>query len=215
MTTATSEQAQTTGTRAQRLVRLARRAWIMEVGVYQSLYRLVFLRPRVPAGASGFPYHAPVLTILIIFIVLSAIEVPIIDLIVHRWPAVRIPLLILGIWGVTWMLGLLFGYLTRPHAVGPEGIRVRQGAELDLDLPWDVVRSVERDKLLAEKTPHVVDEPGGRTYAVRIANETNIRIELERPLEVRLPQGDDRIEAVRLWVDDTDGFMSAVRTHIP
>ncbi|KJL39794.1 MULTISPECIES: hypothetical protein [Microbacterium] len=28
-----------------------RRAWIMELGVYQSIYRFVFRRPRVPAGA--------------------------------------------------------------------------------------------------------------------------------------------------------------------
>ncbi|WP_308289055.1 hypothetical protein [Microbacterium trichothecenolyticum] len=193
----------------------ARRAWIMELGVYQSIYRLVFRRPRVPAGASAFRYHSPVLTLLVIFIVLSAVEIPIVDLIVHRWVWVRIPILVLGIWGVTWMLGLLFGYLTRPHAVGPEGIRVRQGAELDLDLPWDVVESVERSPQRVDKAPAVVDEPDGRTFAARIANETNVLIRLEHPLDVRLPQGRDRIEAVRLWTDDLDGFLSAVRTHIP
>lgn len=187
----------------------------MELGVYQSIYRFAFRRPRVPAGASAFHYHSPVLTLLVIFIVLSAIEIPIVDLIVHRWTWVRIPLLILGIWGVTWMLGLLFGYLTRPHAVGPEGIRVRQGAELDVDLPWDVVESVERSPHRVDKAPAVVDEPEGRTFAARIANETNVLIRLEHPLDVRLPQGRDRIEAVRLWTDDLDGFLSAVRTHIP
>ncbi|MFB7891146.1 hypothetical protein ACFC1I_02975 [Microbacterium sp. NPDC056044] len=201
------------GTR--RLGRFARRAWIMELGVYRSIYRLVFRRPRVPAGASAFSYHSPVMTLLVIFVVLSAVEIPIVDVIVHPWPYVRIPLLILGIWGVTWMLGLLFGYLTRPHAVGPDGIRVREGAELDLDLPWEVVRSVERDRSVVEKAPRVRDEPGGRTYAVRMANEANVRIELEHPLEVRVPQGRFRIDAVRLWVDDIDGFMTAVRTHIP
>jgi hypothetical protein len=199
----------------RRVGRLAARAWRMEVGVYQSLFRLIFRRPRVPQGASGFPYHAPVSTILLVFIVLSAVEIPILDLIVHRWPWVRIPILILGIWGVTWMVGLLFGFLTRPHAVGPEGIRVRHGSELDLDLPWDVIRSVERSSVTAEKQPKVLDEAGGRTFAARIANETNVRIELECARDVRLPHGPDRIEAVRLWVDDIDGFMEAVRTHIP
>lgn len=206
--------------RFARVLRFARRAWRMELDVYRSLYRFVFRRPRVPAGASAFPYHAPVFTVLMIFIVLSALEVPILDLIVHRWPPVRIAFLVLGIWGVTWMVGLALGYLTRPHAVGPDGIRVRQGAELDLDLPWELVRSVERapqrdEKLPNKKLAKVVDEPGGRTYLVRIANETNVRIELERPIDVRLPHADDRIEAVRLWVDDVDGFMSAVRTHMP
>lgn len=199
----------------RRLRRVAARAWRMELGVYQSLYRFLFRRPRVPAGASAFPYHAPVSTILIVFIVLSVVEIPIVDLIVHRWPWVRIPLLVVGIWGVTWMLGLLLGFITRPHAVGPDGIRVRQGAELDLDLPWQVVRSVERSAVTAEKGPKVIDEPGGRTYAARMADATNVRIELEHPFAARLPHGEERIEAVRLWVDDVDGFMAAVRTHIP
>lgn len=194
---------------------LARRAWRMELGVYQSLYRFVFRRPRVPVGATGFAYHSPVMTILVVFVVLSAVEIPIIDLIVHRWPWIRIPLLILGIWGVTWMLGMMLGFLTRPHVVGPAGIRVRQGAELDLELPWTLVRSVERSTLTVEKAPKVVDEPGGRTFAVRIANTTNLRIELEHPIDARLPHGVERIDAVRLWVDDVDGFMTAVRTHIP
>jgi hypothetical protein len=48
-----------------------------------------------------------------------------------------------------------------------------------------------------------------------MANETNILVELETPVHARL--GDDLvdIDAVRLWADDVDGFLSAVRTHIP
>jgi hypothetical protein len=56
----------------------------MEIGIWQSLYRFVFRRPRVPEGAVGFSYHRQVWTILMIFIGLSASEIPIIDLIVHR-----------------------------------------------------------------------------------------------------------------------------------
>lgn len=200
----------------ERIIRIARAAWRMEVGVWASLYRFVFRRPRVPSGASAFAYHSPVLTILVIFIVLSAIEIPVIDLIVHPWPWVRIPLLIAGIWGVTWMLGLLLGFLTRPHAVGPEGIRARYGAEIDVDLPWTVVASVERSRDVTEKAPKVRDEPPhGRTLALRMQNETNVLVVLERPIVVRLGSDVVEVDAVRLWTDDLDGFLSAVRTHIP
>jgi hypothetical protein len=61
------------------------------------------------------------------FIGVSAVEFVVVDLLVRRWPTVRISLLALGIWGLVWMFGLLFGFLTRPHAVGPAGIRVRSG----------------------------------------------------------------------------------------
>lgn len=195
--------------------RIALAAWRAEIGMWVSLGRFVFRRPRVPAGASGFTYHAPIQTILVIFIVLSALEIPIIDLIVHPWPWVRIPLLIAGIWGVTWMLGLLFGFLTRPHSVGPLGIRARRGPALDLDLPWEVIASVARARDVAEKAPDVADEPHGRTLALRMQNECNVLIELEQAVDVQLPRGVERVEAVRLWVDDLDGFLKAVRLHMP
>ena len=198
-----------------RVARIARLAWRAEVGVWQSLYRWLFRRPRVPAGASGFAYHSPVMTILVIFIVLSAVEIPIVDLIVHPWPWVRIPLLALGIWGVTWMVGLMLGYLTRPHAVGPDGIRARLGTDLDVDLPWEAVASVERSRDVTEKAPKIRDEAHGRTLAIRMANETNILVTLEHPVPTEVSGRPAELDAVRLWVDDPDGFMSAVRTHIP
>ena len=104
-----------------------RRAVRMEIAVWRSIYRFLLRRHRVPVGAVGFTYHQPVLPLLIGFLVASAIELVAVDLLVKQWPLVRIPLLVVGVWGLLWMLGLLLGYLTRPHAVGPEGIRVREG----------------------------------------------------------------------------------------
>ncbi|WP_349427449.1 hypothetical protein [Microbacterium sp. LWS13-1.2] len=214
MTDVTSTTVSRTSLR-ERIAKLARAAWRAEIGVWKSLYRWLFRRPRVPRGASGFSYHSPVLTILVIFIVLSTIEIPIVDLIVHDWPWVRIPLLAAGIWGVTWMIGLLLGFLTRPHAVGPEGIRARSGAEVDIDLPWAAVASVEKSRDVLEKAPKIRDEPHGRTLALRIQDETDVLVILERPVAVRLGDTVAEVDAVRLWVDDLDRFMTAVRTHIP
>ena len=206
---------ETTGRGRTRFVSVARAAWRAELNIWKSFYRWIFRRPRVPAGASGFSYHSPVLTILIIFIVLSAIEIPIIDLIVHPIPWLRIMLLALGVWGVTWMIGLLLSFLTRPHAVGPAGIRVRSGADVDIDLPWEIVASVERSPDVLEKAPKVRDEVHGRTLAMRMQDETNILVVLERPVSTRLGDRPVTADAVRLWVDDADGFLAAVRTHIP
>lgn len=204
----------------------AGRALRMELRVYESLGRLIARRPALPAGASGFSYHRPVMTVLVVFIVLSAVEIPIIDLIVHRWPPVRIAFLALGIWGLTWMLGLLAAFLTRPHTVGPEGIRVRNGLEIDVPLAWDDIASVARVRRVDEpKSPRVVDEGDDdgralRALALRMQDETNIEIRLEGPTLVRLPGrapkgGEQRVEVVRLWTDDPTGFLAAVRRHIP
>jgi hypothetical protein len=170
----------------------------------------------VPPGARAFSYHQPVFAIMIVFIAVSAVELVAVDLIVRRWPAVRIPLLVLSIWGLVWMFGLLFGMLTRPHAVGPDGIRVRSGAEVDLPIAWAAVDAVAiRKHRVEQRQPKVtVDEQGEATLHLRIANETNLVIELDRPTEQRLPHGRETVRSIACYADDPKAFLAEVRRYI-
>lgn len=191
-------------------------ATLAEVHGYQSSYRFIFRRPRVPAGAVAFSYHQPIMAILIVFIAVSAVELVVVDLLVHRWPPIRIPFLILGLWGLVWMLGMLFGMLTRPHAVGPDGIRVRYGAGTDIAVPWQRVDSVAvRKHAIQEKQPKVtVDDHGAATLHMRINNETNLVITLDHPMAIRLPVGVETVSVITLYADDPQAFLDAVRRHI-
>jgi hypothetical protein len=212
----------------RRIGGFAKRALLLELSIYASIGRFIARRPAIPRGAAGFSYHKPVLTVLIIFIVLSAVEIPIVDLIVHRWPVVRVLFLILGIWGVTWMFGFLCAYLMKPHTVGPDGIRVRQGLEVDLAFSWDDIASVARNKRVDEPKSPRFDETlrqaqdgadASRILVYRMQDETDIEIELERPTVVRLPGGgakggEQTITGLRIWVDDPRAFMDEVRKHL-
>lgn len=204
----------------RRIGGFAKRALLLELSIYANIGRFIVRRPAIPRGAVGFSYHKPVLTVLIIFIVLSAVEIPIVDLIVHRWPVVRVLFLILGIWGVTWMFGFLCAYLMKPHTVGPDGIRVRQGLEVDLAFSWDDIASVARNKRVDEpKSPRFEETDDSRILVYRMQDETAIEIELERPTVVRLPGGgakggEQTITGLRIWVDDPRAFMDEVRKHL-
>lgn len=200
-------------TPGRRFGRLAKRAVMMEVHAYQSIYRFAFRRPRVPAGTTGFPYHQPILAVLIVIIVVSAVEVVVVDLIVHPWPILRIPLLVLGIWSVVWMLGMLFGVLTRPHVVGPDGIRARYTAETDIPLAWDDISTLTRRTRTKQDGERAVtqDANGDRTLRLWISNETNIEIELEHPTPLRTPRGTQIVRRVAIWADDPVAFMAEVR----
>jgi hypothetical protein len=195
---------------------IARRAAIMELRGYQSIYRFVFRRPKVPAGGVGFSYHKPVLPILIVFVVVSALEMLVVDLIVRRWAYIRVPLLILSIWGMIYMLGLLFGMLVRPHAITADGIRVRYGSEIDLPIAWDDIHSVTlRKRVNSDKQPKVTpDGNGGASLHMRIQNETNLEIRLNRPVSLRLPHGIETVSMVNLYADDPKAFVDEVRNHI-
>ena len=124
------------------------------------------------AGAEGFSYHQPILAIMIVFIVVSVVEVVVVDRIVSRWTYIRIPLLIISIWGLVWMLGFLFGMLVRPHSVGPDGIRVRYGSEVDIPIGLHDVDSVAYRKQAAQhKQPKLtIDDNGVATLHMRIQN---------------------------------------------
>lgn len=207
------------GGRVRRGARLLRRFVVLELRLYGSLARWVSRRPDVPEGAAGFRYDARTRLLLVVFIVVSAVEVVALDLILHRWPAVRLPLLVIGIWGVVWMLGLLATHLVRPHTVGPRGARVRDGMDLDLDLPWDLVHAVgRRAQTHEEKPPRVIEEDGQRVLVVAVSNETNLQITLEQPTLLALPGVPaDRGEAVtrvRFWADDPRAYLDAVRLHL-
>jgi len=199
-----------------RALNVLHRAWVAELRVYSSIARAIARRPAVPKGGTGVGYHRPVLTVLFIFIGLSAVEIPILDLIFHQWPAARITLLILGIWGVTWMVGLLCAMIMRPHSVGPDGIRVRSGLELDVPVGWADIASIAIDRRIDEpKQPRVT----GSEYAERMQDETNIVIELERPVAIRLPGlapkgGTHQVDRIRLWADDPRALLDAARPFL-
>ena len=133
--------------------------------------------------------------ILIVFVSVSAVELAVVDVVVRPWPHIRVPLLILGIWGLVYMLGMLFGMLTRPHAVGRDGLRVRNGPEVDIALPWaDIHEVVARKHVVQEKQPKVIiDDTGRATLHLRMQNETNIEVRLARPVTVRLPGSREKV----------------------
>ena len=70
------------------------------------------------------------------------------------------------------MLDFLFGMLVRPHAVGPDGIPVRYGSEVDIPITWNDVYSVARRKqAIQDKQPKVtIDDNDDATLHMRIQN---------------------------------------------
>ena len=195
-----------------RVRHLAWRALRMEIGVWRSVWRFASRRGIAPAGADRFSNDKPVRPILLAFLAVSAIEVPVVDLLVHPWPWVRIPLLILGIWGVTFMVGMLLGGVTRPHTVGPEGLRVRHGDEFEVVLPWALVASVARHRGPRQDKTFTLE---ARMLTVVVQDGTAIEVETEEPVAVRLPNGGrGEVDRLRFHVDDVDGYLAAVRRHM-
>lgn len=195
---------------------LMRRATAMEAAGWRAMGLTIARRPVAPDGTTAHSWDQPLRAVLVTFLVVSALEVVIVDIITARWPWVRFPLLVLGVWGVLFMVGMLLANRTRPHLVGPDGLVVRAGSDLEVVLPWNRIEAVERRRRTVAEAPTagLVGEPGAEALVLPVQDSTQIDIDLAEPLTVDLPQASITITSVRLAVDDPTAFLSAVRAVV-
>lgn len=184
----------------------------LESGVWKSIYAWLTRRPRVPADAAPFPYVSALSSVLWVFILLSAVEVPLFDLILHRWPWVRFPVLVLGIWGLTFMIGFALSMIVNPHAVGPAGLRIRHSATIDIDVPWSEMRTIATRPRNVEKSKAV--QVHDDVLSICIMSETNIDVELARPMTIPLPSGECTVTRIRFRADDPTALVRAAHEHL-
>ncbi|MEV1144310.1 hypothetical protein [Micromonospora sp. NPDC049799] len=197
---------------------LLRRAVATEGAMWRSLY--LWARRRPPAlepGDAPFSYLGVVKPILGVLIGLSAVEIPIFDLIVSNvvpWRPARWIVGVLGVWGLLWMVGLFASMTIHPHVVGPRGIRTRLNAAIDVTVPWDDVEAVHaRYRSLPSGRSVQVERDGDRqVLQFVVASQTSVDIRLRRPLTLDLPKGrTGPVDEVRLYADDPDGFVRRAR----
>jgi hypothetical protein len=185
--------------------------------MWRSLFRWIFRRhvPRT-AGMRTFRYAATSTPILMVFIIVSAIEVPILHLALP-WEAVRIAADAAGVYGLLWMLGLLASLRAHPHVVTDDGVRVRNGFAVDLTVPWDAVASVRtRNRGLESRKAFQLERSDAGTVAqVGIMSQTNVDLVLREPTAIRAPRGGTEVVTeVRLYADDPAAFAADARRHL-
>ncbi|MFU8870813.1 hypothetical protein [Micromonospora sp. SL4-19] len=200
---------------------LLRRVVAYEVGMWLSLGRWLLRRPpAVEPGAASFSYVGVVKPILVTFIALSAIEIPIFDLILRHtvpWPSVRHTAIVLGVWGLLWMIGLFASLRIHPHVAGSAGLRVRNGISVDLLVPWSAVARIEHRyrSLPSSRTVQVEQAETGTILNIGTGSQTAVDVVLCEPLSVGLPKGPSGpVHEIRLYADDPAALVARAREHL-
>jgi hypothetical protein len=200
---------------------LLRRAAAMEISMWRSMYQWARRKPLPLApGDEPFSYVGVVKPILSVFIGLSVVEIPILDLIIRNvvpWPPARWIMLVLSIWGLLWMLGLLASLTIHPHVVGDAGIRVRMSTGPDLTVPWEDVNTVSKSyrSMPSSKSVQIEDDRGRRVLHIVAASQTSVDVRLRRPTTFPLPKGESEpVEELRLYADDPDAFVRKARALV-
>ena len=193
-------------TAVRRAAGVAWAALRLELSLYRALGRWVARRPEVPAGSTPIGYARLVTPMLWLWIFGSAVEVVVLDVVLRRWlPSWQVPLLVLGVWGVLWMLGMLAAYRVRPHLLQHDVLVLRDGIHARVDVPLAAVagtRQVEHELPGLLRSVHVEPAEDGRRLLVGVSSRTNLELVLTAPTVLRTPQGPETVTRVGLWVDE-------------
>jgi hypothetical protein len=197
---------------------ILRKVTAMEIAMWRSMYLWLRRKPAALApGDEEFGYLGVVKPILGVFIGLSAVELPIFDLIIRKvvpWEPARWIALALGVWGLLWMIGLFASLKINPHVVGAAGLRVRSGTSLDLTVPWTDVEAVRKAyRSLPSSKGVQIEQEGDRTVLnIGAGSQTSIDLTLRAPTVFDLPKGrSEPVDVLRVYADDPDAFVRAAR----
>jgi hypothetical protein len=194
---------------------LVRQAIVTESRIWINLGRWILRRRGYAPDARPFGYAQSMAPLLVVFIVLFAIEVPVLDLVLP-WPVVRLVADILGVYGVIWMLGLLAGLRIYPHSVSDAGLRVRRLAEVDLTIAWDHITSIEvRGRAVAERGIQIEHSEGAAFLSLGVMKQTHIDITFAGPTTLELPTGEtEPLRGLRIAADDPAALVNLARPHV-
>jgi hypothetical protein len=184
-----------------------------EAGICRSLYRwLTRRRGATDPAAALFGYASQVTPLLLAFIFVSAIEIPILPLLLP-WPAVRYSLLALGVWGLLWMLGLLASLRTNPHVVSEAGLRLRSGFQFDASIPWAEISAIRLRHSSAHRKLQIEHNQTGASVALQ--STSNVEVVFREPVLVRFLDGRQAsVDAIHFYADGPTALLTAAQPHL-
>ncbi|GAA0718179.1 PH domain-containing protein [Dactylosporangium roseum] len=185
---------------------IARKVVAIEGNMWRSLALWILRRPTHGPGGAAFGYIKPLNAVLWAFIIVSAVETVAFHLILP-WPVVRLAVDLLSVYGLVWMFGILAAYKVHLHVVDDRGIRLRHGFFIDVLIPWADIAAVRpgRKFLAGSGTVQVEHD----TVHIVVSGQTNMEIELRRPVAVSLKKVDGPVRRVRFYADDPEALAQA------
>ncbi|HEX8868859.1 MAG TPA: hypothetical protein VF821_24575, partial [Lentzea sp.] len=153
-------------------------------------------------GDRSFGYSAQVRPVLWVFLVLTPVEILLVDLLIP-WFWLRAVLLVFGLLSgllLAWLLWMLYKF---KHEIDDEHLWLRYAREFEYRIPLKAIDTVTQGMTSRSlnKTRSVVDG----TLVLEISNSTNVHITLNEPQEIDLGRrGAHEITKIEFWADNPD-----------
>ena len=173
---------------------------------------LVRRRHGVPDGAVALAYGKEQSFMMCLMAFAMAVETVVVDLLLAALDVpdlLRHGVLIADLYGLLYVLMLTAACATRPHVVTADELRVRYGVHLDLRVPRELVTVVRTGR--AYHQGGMITVAGGR-LTVAVSSQTNVTVELARPVTVVRPLGRRaEITSIRFFAQDPEAAAAALR----
>jgi hypothetical protein len=200
--------------RPARLWALAKHAVLFELRLYRSLALWIARRPDHGGPEDEVVTYARTVTpVMWLWIFASAAELPLVHVLVP-WDWLRISLLIVGLWGLVWMVGLLASLRLYPHLVGPDRVLVRHGTSHRIALPWSAVADVRTERRDLESSVWVLQPrdpaPEGRLM-IAVSGVVNVHLRLTEPTTIRTARGPREVTELSFFADEPREAVAVVR----
>lgn len=215
MTTPTTPTTTLVGRRAWKLVT---DAVLLELAIWRMLGRWIARRPDAPAGAVEIGYARLVAPVMWLWIFGSFAEVVALELVLRSidagWAdAVRIPLLVVGLWGAGWMLGMMAALHVRRHLLLDDRLSIRNGPRVRVDVPLDAIADCRPVEHEFEGVVRVLHEADG-LLLVGVNTRTNLELVLTGPTALETHDGRRTADRVGLWVDEPRDVARLLRDRV-
>jgi hypothetical protein len=160
-------------------------------------------------GDRSFGYSAQVQPFLWVFLVLTPLEILLVDLLVP-WFWLRAALLAFGLLSgllLGWMLWMLHKF---KHSVDDEYLWLRYAREFEYRIPLAAIDTVTQGMTSRSlnRTRSVVDG----TLVLEISSSTNVSLRLNTPQEIDLGRrGVHQVTKIEFWTDNPGEMVRALR----
>lgn len=193
---------------AERLRRLAahERRWMKSLALWAARRR-----HGIGEGDTAFGYARAQAATSYGLVFVFALETVGVSFMLAPYPAAHLVMLVLDLYTVALVLGLHAAAVTRPHVVGPGGVRVRHRASLDLRIAPELIASARVETRFPDANR---SEEG--VLEVAVAAQTSLTLELVRPVTaVGLWGRRRRVRTVRMHADEPVAAVAAIRALLP
>lgn len=185
-----------------------------EMRIFASLGRWVSHKPHVPDGAIAVGYARGALAVPAAFAVAAVVEMVVVHVLVP-WPAARVVLALLSLYGLLFVLGWMGSQVVRPHLIYPDRMVVRSGNLAVAEIPRAHIARMDRARSPRTPKDYInVEDDGTATLTLAGPGGTNMRLELAGTAAVRVPglpwarRAAREVGRIRLSVDDPTSLVA-------